>query len=73
MENFTARLEQANLGRKSDIANFVENTDLNKNELSELSEKVKAKSAKGLTKDVINKFNIFNGAKYFSSEIFQII
>ena len=73
MENFTARLEQANLGNKSDIANFVENTDLNKNELSELSEKVKAKSAKGLTKDVINKFSIFNGAKYFSSEIFQII
>ena len=28
-------------------------------------------SAKGLRKDLINKFSIFNGAKYFSSGIFQ--
>ena len=28
-------------------------------------------STKGLTKDLINKFNIPNGAKYFSSGIFQ--
>ena len=27
--------------------------------------------AKGLTKDLVNKFNIYNGAKYFSSGIFQ--
>ena len=33
--------------------------------------KVKAISTKGLSKDLINKFNILNGAKYFSSEIFQ--
>ena len=26
---------------------------------------------KGLTKDLVNKFNIYNGAKYFSSGIFQ--
>ena len=26
---------------------------------------------KALTKDLINKFSILNGAKYFSSEIFQ--
>ena len=33
------------------------------NELNELSEKVKAILTKRLTKDLINKFTIFNGAK----------
>ena len=33
--------------------------------------KFKALLTKGLTKDLINKFNILNGAKYFSSGIFQ--
>ena len=33
--------------------------------------KVKAISTKGLTKDLINKFSILNGAKYFSLAIFQ--
>ena len=28
-------------------------------------------STKGLTKDLINKYSIINGAKYFSSEILQ--
>ena len=46
-------------------------TDLNKNELNELSKKVKAISTKGLTKDLINKFSIISGAKYFSSGKFQ--
>ena len=41
------------------------------NGLNILSEKVKAISAKGLTKDLINKFSVLNGAKYFSSGIFQ--
>ena len=41
------------------------------NELNELSKKVKAISAKGFTKDLINKFCILNGAKYFSSGILQ--
>ena len=44
-ENFSSRLAQANLASKSDIANFVKNTDFddklktvisNKNELNEL-------------------------------------
>ena len=79
-ENFVVRLAQANLASKSDIANFVKMTDFddklknvipNKNELNELSKKVKAISTKGLTKDLINKFTVLNGAKYFSSEIFQ--
>ena len=73
-------MKRANLTSTSDIANFVNNTDFdnklkdvtsNKNELNELSKKVKAISTKGLTKDLINKFSILNGAKYFSSEIFQ--
>ena len=38
---------------------------------NELSEKVKSISAKGSTKDLINKFSILNGAKYFSSGILQ--
>ena len=33
--------------------------------------KVKAISAKGLTKDLINKYSILNGAKYFSLGTFQ--
>ena len=79
-ENFAARLKQANLARKSDVANFVKKADLdnklkdvtsNKNELNELSKKIKVISTKGLTKDLINKFSILNGAKYFSLGIFQ--
>ena len=34
-------------------------------------QKVKEISTKGLTKDLIDDFSIFNGAKYFSSGIFQ--
>ena len=43
------------------------------NGLNILSEKVKAIFAKGLTKDLINKFSFLNGATYFSSGIFQKI
>ena len=32
---------------------------------------VKTISTKGLTKDLINKFSVLNGAKYFSLGIFQ--
>ena len=63
---------------KNDIAKFVKKTDfdnklkeLNKNELNERSKKAKAISTKTLTKSLINKFSILNGAKYFSSGIFQ--
>ena len=71
LNNFTARRKQANLTSKIDIANFVKKVDLNKNELNELSKKVKGASKRVLTTDLINKFSILNGAKYFSSEIFQ--
>ena len=39
--------------------------------MNELSEKIKAISTKGLTKYLINEYKILNGAKYFSSGIFQ--
>ena len=67
-QNITARLRQANLAMKYGISNFVKKADLNKNELSK---KVKLISTKGLTKDLINKFSILNGAKYFTLGIFQ--
>ena len=67
-ENFTARLKQEKLASNNDIANFVKKINFNeklkiitsnKNELNELSKKVKAISTKGLKKDLINKQNIF--------------
>ena len=79
-ENFTTRLKLANLAIKSDIANFVKKTDFDsklknvtshKVQLNEISKKAKAISAKGLTKDLINKFSILNGAKHFSLGISQ--
>ena len=83
-ENFTARLAQANLASKSDVSNLLKKTDSddklknsnknvtsNKNELNQLSKKITAISTKRLTKDLINKFSILNGVKYFSSRIFQ--
>ena len=35
-----------------------------------IHKRVRATSTKGLTKDLVNKFNIIDGAKYFSSEVF---
>ena len=79
-KNVTATLALANLTSKRDITNFVKNTDFdnklknvnsNKNELNELQTKNKLTSTKELTKDLINKFSILNGAKYFFSEIFE--
>ena len=57
--------------KKADFDNKLKDITSNKNELNELSKKVKAISTKGLTKDLIDKFSILNGAKYFSSGIFQ--
>ena len=73
-ETFNPRLKQANLASESDIANFVKKTNFDnklknitsdKNELNKLSKNVKAISAKGLTKNLINKFKILDGAKIF--------
>ena len=80
LEKFNARLKQENLASKNDIGNFVKKIDLNnklkdvtsnKNKLNELSKKVKAILTKGLTKDLIDKLSILNGAKYVSLGIFQ--
>ena len=76
-EIFAVRLKQANLAskfnlvKKTDFDNKLKDVTSNKNALNELSKKVKAISTKGLTKDLINKFCILNGAKYFSLGIFQ--
>ena len=52
----------------TDFDNNLKDVTSNKNQLNELPKKVKAI---GLTKDLINKFIVRNGAKYFSSGIFQ--
>ena len=54
-----------------DFDNKLKNVSSNKNELNELWKKVKVISIKGFTEDLINKLSILNGAKYFSSRIFQ--
>ena len=51
-------------------SNSVKKTDYN-TKFTEIEKKIKAISTKGLTKDLIDKFSIVNGAKYFSSGIFQ--
>ena len=63
------KLKRANLASKSDIANFVNKTnfgnklkDITSNK-NELNEQVKAISTKRLTKCLIDKFSILNGAK----------
>ena len=81
-EIFDLRLKRANLASPSDIANSVNKTDFdnqvknvtsNKNELNDLSKKVKAISTKVLTQDLIDEFSIVNGAKCFSLGLFQKI
>ena len=54
-----------------DFDDKLKNVISNKNGLNKLSKKVKTKSTKGLTKDLINKFSILNRAKCFSSGILQ--
>ena len=86
-ENFTARLAQANLTSKNDIANFVKKTDFD-DQLKHLNKtfssyKIKhvlienelnelSEKVKAIsTKDLINKFSFLNGVKYISSAIFK--
>ena len=72
LEKFASRLKQVNLASKTDIDNFAKKIDFNnqlqnftsnKNELNELSKKVKAISTKGLTKKLMDKFSVLNGTK----------
>ena len=55
----------------SDFVNKLKNASSDKNELNEISTKVKAISSKALTRELINQISIFNGVKYFTSGIFQ--
>ena len=50
----------------TDFINKLKDVTSNKNELNELSKKVKEISTKELTKDLIDKFSIPEGTKYFS-------
>ena len=77
---FDLRLKRSSWASQSDIANLVNKTDFdnklkdvtsNKNELNELSKKVKAISTKVFTKDLISKLSVPNGTKYYSLGIFQ--
>ena len=56
-------LQQKGFSSKSNIAHFI----------NKLSKKVKAISTKGLTKDMITKLSIINGANIFPQEYFKII
>ena len=51
-------------------SNSVKKTDYN-TKITKIEKKIKSISTKGLTKDLIDKFSIVNGAKYFSSGMFQ--
>ena len=47
---------------------------LHQTKMNQINYQIKLKQyqkKKGFTKDLINKFSILNGAKYFTSEIFQ--
>ena len=55
----------------TDFDNQGKNVTSNKNELNEPSKNVKAILTKGLTKDLIDKLSVLNGAKYVSLGIFQ--
>ena len=80
--NLSSKSDVGNFVKKTDfddkIKKLSKNVTSNKtkhvlveNELNEKLEKFKSISAKRLTKGFINKFSIFNGAKYFSSGTFQ--
>ena len=80
--DLASKRDIANFVKKTDVDDKLKNMNKNvtsnktkhaivENELNELSEKVKAISTKGLTKDLINKFSILNGVKYISSAIFK--
>ena len=63
--NFDDKLKNLNKKVISNKTNYV----LAENELNEISEDVKTISTKRLTKDLINKFSILCGSKYFYSGI----
>ena len=62
-------INKKNFNKKSTL-NKTRHVEV-KNKLDELSEKVKITSTKGLTKHLIGKYSILNGAKYFSLDGLQ--
>ena len=58
------KLKKKSRENKTDFNNKLNDVTSNKNQLNELSKKIKAISTKGVTKDLINEFSILNGAKY---------
>ena len=76
-ENFTARLKQANLTTKSDIASFVKKTDfddqlknLNKNVVSDKSKHLLVKSEFKKLQDKIGKLQTFGLSLFISQNNF---
>ena len=55
---------------KKVTSNKTRHIEINK-KLDDLTKKVKPISIKGLTEDLINKYSILNGAKYFSLDGLQ--
>ena len=77
--SYLRKSDISNFVKKADFHDKLKNINKNviskktkhvlvEKELNELSKKVKAISTKGLTKDLINKFSILNGAKCFLQE-----
>ena len=82
IKNLASKNDVTNFVNKANFDNkllsFNERINSNKtkhvlaeNELNELSKKVEAISAKGLTKDLINGYKVLNRASYFSSGTLQ--
>ena len=57
--------------KKADFDEKLKTVTWNKNKFKWIIKKVKAISTKILTKYLTNKFSILNGAKHFSTGIFQ--
>ena len=75
-ENFAARLAQANLASKNNIANFIKKTDLD-NKLKTLNEKVTSnKSKQLLIENELRKPQTFDssliGQNYFNNDGAQL-
>ena len=84
IDNFAARLKQANLTSHNDIwyywsckkaddelLNLNKKITSNKSKLLLVENELNELSEKGTTKDLTNKYSIFTGAKNFSSGVLQ--
>ena len=68
-ENFTARLKQATLETKGDIADFVKKTDFN-DKLKNLNKKVTSNKPKHLLVDKIEKLKTYYSSLFISQSYF---